>query len=129
MHQIDGHAKKNDEKNSEQTVALDDSYREIVRFANRDFQRYALENGVYFAPVDDVSIILAGRVLLTPDLINVASTTTGRDRPPAVHARYFQHDVRQPTDLPAHPEPSKNSRLRLWISSLGNRCSSAVSGV
>ncbi|EGS21106.1 uncharacterized protein CTHT_0029470 [Thermochaetoides thermophila DSM 1495] len=40
----------------EQTVALDDSYREIVRFANRDFQRYALENGVYFAPVDDDEI-------------------------------------------------------------------------
>ncbi|KAK3324272.1 S-adenosyl-L-methionine-dependent methyltransferase [Cercophora scortea] len=39
-----------------QTVPVDNTYREVVVHHNREFQRYALENGVYFAPVDDDEI-------------------------------------------------------------------------
>jgi hypothetical protein len=39
-------------------VPADDTYGEVVIHANREFQRYAVENGVYFAPVDDVSGVL-----------------------------------------------------------------------
>ncbi|KAL2200433.1 S-adenosyl-L-methionine-dependent methyltransferase, partial [Corynascus similis CBS 632.67] len=39
-----------------QTVPVDNTYREVVVHANREFQRYALENGIYFAPVDDDEI-------------------------------------------------------------------------
>ncbi|AEO55388.1 hypothetical protein MYCTH_2116126 [Thermothelomyces thermophilus ATCC 42464] len=39
-----------------QTVPVDNTYREVVVYANREFQRYALENGIYFAPVDDEEI-------------------------------------------------------------------------
>ncbi|KAK4238403.1 S-adenosyl-L-methionine-dependent methyltransferase [Achaetomium macrosporum] len=39
-----------------QTVPVDNTYREVVVHDNREFQRYALENGVYFAPVDDDEI-------------------------------------------------------------------------
>ncbi|KAL2120466.1 hypothetical protein VTJ04DRAFT_4493 [Mycothermus thermophilus] len=40
----------------DQTVPADDTYGEVVIHANREFQRYAVENGVYFAPVDDDEI-------------------------------------------------------------------------
>ncbi|KAK4043338.1 hypothetical protein C8A01DRAFT_43655 [Parachaetomium inaequale] len=39
-----------------QTVPVDNTYREVVVHSNREFQRYALENGIYFAPVDDDEI-------------------------------------------------------------------------
>ncbi|KAL2153140.1 hypothetical protein VTH82DRAFT_4295 [Thermothelomyces myriococcoides] len=39
-----------------QTVPVDNTYRDVVVYANREFQRYALENGIYFAPVDDDEI-------------------------------------------------------------------------
>ncbi|KAK4193909.1 S-adenosyl-L-methionine-dependent methyltransferase [Podospora australis] len=39
-----------------QTVPVDNTYRELLTHNNRDFQRYAVENGVYFAPVDDDEI-------------------------------------------------------------------------
>ncbi|KAK4126302.1 S-adenosyl-L-methionine-dependent methyltransferase, partial [Parathielavia appendiculata] len=39
-----------------QTVPVDNTFRELVVHSNREFQRYALENGVYFAPVDDDEI-------------------------------------------------------------------------
>ncbi|KAK3292328.1 S-adenosyl-L-methionine-dependent methyltransferase, partial [Chaetomium fimeti] len=39
-----------------QTVPVDNTYREVVVHANREFQRYALEHGIYFAPVDDDEI-------------------------------------------------------------------------
>ncbi|SPQ23682.1 d8484310-72a4-40f8-8227-25c48514d0b9 [Thermothielavioides terrestris] len=39
-----------------QTVPVDNIYRELVVHGNREFQRYALENGIYFAPVDDDEI-------------------------------------------------------------------------
>ncbi|KAL1840556.1 hypothetical protein VTJ49DRAFT_330 [Mycothermus thermophilus] len=39
-----------------QTVPVDNTYHEIVVHANRDFQRYAVENSIYFAPVDDDEI-------------------------------------------------------------------------
>ncbi|KAK0718240.1 S-adenosyl-L-methionine-dependent methyltransferase [Lasiosphaeria miniovina] len=35
------------------TIPVDNTYREVVVHHNREFQRYAVENGVYFAPVDD----------------------------------------------------------------------------
>ncbi|KAK4211705.1 S-adenosyl-L-methionine-dependent methyltransferase, partial [Rhypophila decipiens] len=35
------------------TVPLDNTYRDVFVHHNREFQRYAVENGVYFAPVDD----------------------------------------------------------------------------
>lgn len=38
-----------------QTVPVDNTYREVVIHHNREFQRYAVENFIYFAPVDDVS--------------------------------------------------------------------------
>ncbi|KAK3905705.1 S-adenosyl-L-methionine-dependent methyltransferase [Staphylotrichum tortipilum] len=41
-----------------QTVPLDETYREVVLYSNREFQRYALDHGVYFAPVDDDEIDL-----------------------------------------------------------------------
>ncbi|KAK1766742.1 S-adenosyl-L-methionine-dependent methyltransferase [Phialemonium atrogriseum] len=36
-----------------QTVPLDNTYVETVVHHDREFQRYALDNGVYFAPVDE----------------------------------------------------------------------------
>ncbi|KAL2159869.1 hypothetical protein VTH06DRAFT_2002 [Thermothelomyces fergusii] len=39
-----------------QTIPVDNTYREVVVYANREFQRYALENGIYFSPVDDDEI-------------------------------------------------------------------------
>ncbi|GAB1318836.1 hypothetical protein MFIFM68171_09046 [Madurella fahalii] len=39
-----------------QTVPVDNTYREVVVHGNREFQRYAVENGIYFAPVDDDEI-------------------------------------------------------------------------
>jgi hypothetical protein len=45
-------------------VPVDNTYREVVVHGNREFQRYALENGIYFAPVDDVSETLSGDGLL-----------------------------------------------------------------
>ncbi|KAK0619843.1 S-adenosyl-L-methionine-dependent methyltransferase [Immersiella caudata] len=39
-----------------QTVPVDNTYREVFVLHNREFQRYAVENGVYFAPVDDDEI-------------------------------------------------------------------------
>ncbi|KXX77354.1 Demethylmenaquinone methyltransferase, partial [Madurella mycetomatis] len=39
-----------------QTVPVDNTYREVVVYGNREFQRYAVENGIYFAPVDDDEI-------------------------------------------------------------------------
>ncbi|KAK0643520.1 S-adenosyl-L-methionine-dependent methyltransferase [Cercophora newfieldiana] len=38
-----------------QTVPVDNTYREVFLLHNREFQRYAVENGVHFSPVDDVS--------------------------------------------------------------------------
>jgi len=31
---------------------------ETVTFHNREYQRYAIENGVYYAPIDEVTIAL-----------------------------------------------------------------------
>ncbi|KAH6635503.1 S-adenosyl-L-methionine-dependent methyltransferase [Chaetomium sp. MPI-SDFR-AT-0129] len=39
-----------------QTVPLDSTYEELVVHGNREFQRYALDNNIYFAPVDDDEI-------------------------------------------------------------------------
>ncbi|KAK4134417.1 S-adenosyl-L-methionine-dependent methyltransferase [Trichocladium antarcticum] len=39
-----------------QTVPVDNTYREVFVHNNREFQRYAVENGIYFAPVDDDEI-------------------------------------------------------------------------
>ncbi|KAL2267536.1 hypothetical protein VTJ83DRAFT_4813 [Remersonia thermophila] len=39
-----------------QTVPADNAYDEVVVHANREFQRYAVENQIYFAPVDDDEI-------------------------------------------------------------------------
>ncbi|KAK0751040.1 S-adenosyl-L-methionine-dependent methyltransferase, partial [Schizothecium vesticola] len=39
-----------------QTIPVDNTYREVVVHLNREFQRYAVENGVYFGPVDDDEI-------------------------------------------------------------------------
>ncbi|KAK3940647.1 S-adenosyl-L-methionine-dependent methyltransferase [Diplogelasinospora grovesii] len=39
-----------------ETVPVDNTYREVVVHHNREFQRYALENGIYFAPVDEDEI-------------------------------------------------------------------------
>ncbi|KAL1883813.1 hypothetical protein VTK73DRAFT_8349 [Phialemonium thermophilum] len=36
-----------------QTVPLDESFLETVAYHDREFQHYAIENGVYFAPVDE----------------------------------------------------------------------------
>ncbi|KAK3353564.1 S-adenosyl-L-methionine-dependent methyltransferase [Lasiosphaeria hispida] len=41
------------EEGDSQTIPVDNTYREVVIHHNREFQRYAVENGVYFAPVDD----------------------------------------------------------------------------
>ncbi|CAP70369.1 uncharacterized protein PODANS_3_4520, partial [Podospora anserina S mat+] len=39
-----------------QTVPVDNTYREVITLNGRDFQRYAVENSIYFAPVDDDEI-------------------------------------------------------------------------
>ncbi|KAK4100864.1 S-adenosyl-L-methionine-dependent methyltransferase [Parathielavia hyrcaniae] len=39
-----------------ETVPVDNTHRELVVHGNREFQRYALENGIYFAPVDEDEI-------------------------------------------------------------------------
>ncbi|KAK0735860.1 S-adenosyl-L-methionine-dependent methyltransferase, partial [Apiosordaria backusii] len=39
-----------------QTVPVDNTYRELITVNNRDFQRYAVENSIYFGPVDDDEI-------------------------------------------------------------------------
>ncbi|KAK0671058.1 S-adenosyl-L-methionine-dependent methyltransferase [Cercophora samala] len=39
-----------------QTVPVDNTYREVITLNGRDFQRYAVENGIYFAPVDEDEI-------------------------------------------------------------------------
>lgn len=44
----------------------------------------------------------------------------GRDRPPPVHARNFQHDVRQQANFPAGPRSAEDSGLRLWIRRVGD---------
>lgn len=36
------------------TIPLDPSYRQVVMRLGRQYQRHALENGVYFVPVDEV---------------------------------------------------------------------------
>ncbi|KAK3306663.1 S-adenosyl-L-methionine-dependent methyltransferase [Chaetomium strumarium] len=44
------------DEDDSQTVPVDNTYREVIVHDNREFQRYALENGIYFAPVDDDEI-------------------------------------------------------------------------
>ncbi|KAK1755746.1 S-adenosyl-L-methionine-dependent methyltransferase [Echria macrotheca] len=39
-----------------QTIPVDNVYREVVIHQNREFQRYAVENAVYFSPVDDEEV-------------------------------------------------------------------------
>ncbi|KAJ4300434.1 hypothetical protein N0V88_003109 [Collariella sp. IMI 366227] len=41
---------------AELSIAIPKPYQDLVTYNNRDFQQYALDNGIYFAPVDDVSI-------------------------------------------------------------------------
>ncbi len=41
----------------EQTVPLDDAYTETVTFHDRVYQRYAIDNRAYFAPIDEVSLL------------------------------------------------------------------------
>ncbi|KAK4231279.1 S-adenosyl-L-methionine-dependent methyltransferase, partial [Podospora fimiseda] len=36
-----------------QTVPVDNTYREVMVHNNREFQRFAVENSIYFAPVDE----------------------------------------------------------------------------
>ncbi|KAM5429848.1 hypothetical protein McanMca71_004307 [Microsporum canis] len=38
------------------TTALDSAHLEIVTFQGRDYQKYALDNQIYFAPIDDEEI-------------------------------------------------------------------------
>ncbi|KAK3491651.1 S-adenosyl-L-methionine-dependent methyltransferase [Neurospora crassa] len=39
-----------------QTVPVDETYRDVILHHNREYQRYAVEHGVYFSPVDDDEI-------------------------------------------------------------------------
>ncbi|KAK4204137.1 S-adenosyl-L-methionine-dependent methyltransferase, partial [Triangularia verruculosa] len=39
-----------------QTVPVDNTYREVITLNGRDFQRHAVENSIYFSPVDDDEI-------------------------------------------------------------------------
>ena len=39
-----------------QTVPLTDAMLETVEYHGRVFQRYAIQNGAYFAPIDQVSL-------------------------------------------------------------------------
>ncbi|KAK4166017.1 S-adenosyl-L-methionine-dependent methyltransferase [Cladorrhinum sp. PSN259] len=36
-----------------QTIPVDNTYREVIVHNNREFQRFAVENSIYFAPVDE----------------------------------------------------------------------------
>ncbi|KAK1779095.1 S-adenosyl-L-methionine-dependent methyltransferase [Copromyces sp. CBS 386.78] len=42
--------------NDFQTVPVDETYRDVILHHNREYQRYAVEHGVYFSPVDDDEI-------------------------------------------------------------------------
>ncbi len=46
-----------------QTLPLDSAFMETVIHHNREFQRYAVDTGTYFAPVDEV--ILYPRAVLS----------------------------------------------------------------
>jgi len=50
-----GVAKQPSSSTDSQLVQVDESYLETVTHHGRDFQRYAIENGAYFAPIDEVS--------------------------------------------------------------------------
>ena len=47
--------------NSDGTIPLDDTYTQTEEYSGRTYQQYALSNGTYFAPVDEVGIGLHKR--------------------------------------------------------------------
>ncbi|KAF5506578.1 hypothetical protein CGCS363_v004801 [Colletotrichum siamense] len=42
--------------NDPQTVPLDNTFLETITYLGREFQRYAVDNGAYFAPIDEVKM-------------------------------------------------------------------------
>lgn len=38
------------------TVPVDQEYFDVVSYHGREYQKYCLDNGVYFCPIDEVGI-------------------------------------------------------------------------
>lgn len=59
------------------TIPLDDTYAETEEYQGRVYQQYALTNGTYFAPVDEVRFALEHGLARSPNL-----TAVSRERSP-----------------------------------------------
>lgn len=42
------------------TTELDESFLEVITYQGREFQKYSVENAIYFGPIDDVGLISNG---------------------------------------------------------------------
>lgn len=84
------------------TAPLDEIYTETAGYHGRTYQNYALTNGTYFVPVDEVGCPLPTRPTQVGESVNLTTPSQDRNSPPRSLAWSLRSCIRQSSHLPSY---------------------------